>query len=153
MKKTLLIILIFSLSGCGLYRGDNGLSFFKPYYMKRDILVTKVDLNILDKTDMILTKELWQKKDVIFCKDSQKLTLLCALEKASVYVLGKYNHRQPALQEVRFIIDDIFQSRWDKHRLRDFNSNPKTSFEDIKLVIDKAKETVKIKLQKNVKVP
>lgn len=83
------------------------------------------------------------------CAKSEKLDLFCALEKASIDVMGKYIHRQPALQEVRFAIDDNYKSRWSKHRLIDFNSNKDTSFNDVKSVLEMAISTVKMKITHN----
>ena len=46
-------------------------------------------------------------------------------------VTGDYVHRHPALQEVRFIIDDKYNNRWKVHILADYNINPETSIKDI----------------------
>jgi hypothetical protein len=56
-------------------------------------------------------------------------------------------HRQPALQEIRFVIEDNYKNRWSVHRLADFNAHPDTTFNDVKLVIAKAVGTVKSKLR------
>ena len=66
-----------------------------PSYWNRNISVSHDSLKILKMSKQILTKELWQKEDVVFCKNSNKLTLFCALKKASIEVLGKYKHHQP----------------------------------------------------------
>lgn len=148
MKKVILLsLLLFIFFGCT--KTENGLVFGTPDYEKRSILVTQTDLNILQKTDEILNKEkAWKKNSIRVCKDSLKLSLYCALEKASIEIMGKYVHRQPALQEIRFIIDDYYKDRWKIHRLADFNAHSETSFEDVKSVINKAIETVKTKLAK-----
>lgn len=62
-------------------------------------------------------------------------------------MLGKYIHRQAALQEIRFVIDDYYKGRWKVHRLADFNSHPDTTFEDINIVIAKAMEKIRGKLR------
>ena len=76
----------------------------------------------------------------------QRLSLYCALERASIEVNGVYVHRQAALQEIRFIINDQYKNRWKGHRLADFNAHPGTSFKDIKSVINSAIMVVKNKL-------
>ena len=63
--------------------------------------------------------------------------------------MGEYVHRQPALQEVRFAIDDNYKDRWDKHRLVDFNSHNDTNFADIKYVLNVAISTVRRKITHN----
>jgi len=145
MKKLLTLVLIVTLCGCT--KTENGLVFGIPDYEKRDIHVSQVDLDILTRADHLLSSErVWEKGHPEDCSDAQKMDLFCALEKASVDVMGKYVHRQPALQEVRFVIDDIYKSRWSKHRLIDFNSHQDTSFEDIKSVLNKAISTVRYKI-------
>jgi hypothetical protein len=134
------------LASC--YQTENGLVFGLPDYEKRDIKVTQVDLDILLKADALLKDEtVWRKEATGARDDSGELTLLGALEQASIEVNGTYIHRQPALQEVRFAIDDIFKDRWKIHRLEDFNSHPNTSFADVKTVIAKAIGTIKNKLR------
>lgn len=147
MNRSLLsVILAFILSGC--YQTENGLVFGLPDYEKRDVKVTQIDLDILLKTNALLKDEsVWRKDAVRICDESVKLSLYCALEKASIEMNGKYIHRQPALQEVRFVIDDNYKNRWKVHRLADFNAHPDTSFSDVKFVIAKAIKTVKGKLR------
>jgi len=137
---------IFLLPGC--YQTENGLVFGLPDYEKRDVKVTAVDLEILLKADALLKDEsVWKSDADRICNDPIKLSLYCALKKASVEVSGEYIHRQPALQEVRFVIRDDYRNRWKVHRLADFNANPATSFDDVKSVIAKAIEIVKGKLR------
>ncbi|MDX2504306.1 MAG: hypothetical protein QNL62_07505 [Gammaproteobacteria bacterium] len=148
MKKILITsILVFLLSGCSLT--ENGLVFGTPDYEKRNIQVTEIDLSILLKVNELLkNKSLWNNSSIRECRKSIKLSLFCALKNASVEITGNYVHRQPALQEVRFIIDDNYKSRWSVHRLADFNAHPDTSFEDVKSVITLAIEAVKGKLRR-----
>lgn len=146
MRVVLSTILVLALSGC--YQTENGLVFGKPEYEERNIAVSQIDLDILLKADALLKDEtFWRKDAVRICSELSKLDLYCALERASVEVTGKYVHRQPALQEVRFVIDDYYKNRWSAHRLADFNAHPDTSFNDVKQVIAKATESVKNKLR------
>ncbi len=131
----------------GVYKTENGIVLGMPDYEKRDIRVSQVDLDILTRADGLLSGENeWSKARVPDCRQSDKLDLYCALERASVEVLGTYVHRQPALQEVRFAIDDRYRQRWTKHRLADFNAHGDTGFEDVKSVLAQAIATVKEKL-------
>ena len=155
MKKSIVYVAVtFILLGSfvifgviGVYKTENGLVLGLPAYEKRDIHVSQVDLDILTKADTLLSSaSRWRKGPVSNCSQSEKLDLYCALERASVEVMGKHIHRQPALQEVRFTIDDDYRERWTKHRLIDFNANKDTSFEDIKFVLAQAIATVRGKL-------
>ena len=147
MNKTILYItLALFLGGC--YRTENGLVFGLPDYEKRNIKVTQIDLDILRKTNALLKDAThWNKDASRICQESHSLSLYCALKKASMEVTGKYVHRQPALQEVRFVINDNFKNRWKVHRLADFNAYPDTSFDDVKTVISKALDKVRAKLR------
>lgn len=128
---------------------ENGLVFAIPDYEKRNIEVSQVDLDILVKADEILhDKDSWRKDPARVCGKSRRITLYCALEKASIEVQGSYIHRQAALQEVRFVIDDRYRDRWERHRLTDFNAHPDTTFRDVKSVIKKTIDTVTGKLRK-----
>jgi hypothetical protein len=135
------------ITGC--YRTENGLVFGKPDYEKRDILVAEIDLKILLRANELLADEKsWHRKSERECNNQEPYSLYCALKKSSIEVNGNYIHRQPAFQEVRFVIDDLYKDYWEVHRLADFNSNEKTSHEDIKKVLTVAIERVKKKLQR-----
>lgn len=154
MKKLFILLAVLVIlayvGGFRLYKTENGLVFGVPDYEKRDIHVSQVDLDILIKANELLPNEnAWRRERVSDCSQSKKLDLYCALETASVLVMGKYVHRQPALQEVRFSIDDNYKNRWDKHRLVDFNSHSDTSFADIKYVLNVAMSTVRRKITHN----
>lgn len=137
MKQLMMVFTLFILSAC------------TPNYEKRDIVATQIDLEILEEVESRLIQKNWTKEYFWECKKRDKLNLFCLLKQSSIKVLGKYNHRQVALQEVRFVIDDSFHERWDKHRLMDFNTHSKTTFEDVKLVIHRAKKRVEEKLKEH----
>ena len=153
-KKLIYAAVILILLSCyvifgviGVYKTENGIVLGLPDYEKRTIHVSQVDLEILTKADTLLSnKNRWSKARVSNCAQAKNLDLYCALQKACVAVMGKYIHRQPALQEVRFAIDDNYRERWTKHRLIDFNAAKETSFNDIKSVLAQAIATVKGKL-------
>ena len=133
----------------GVYKTENGIVLGLPDYEKRSIHVSPVDLEILVRADTLLADESsWRKEHLSDCSLSRKLDLYCALEQATIAVTGRYVHRQPAIQEVRFAIDDLYRERWSRHRLVDFNAHQKTHFGDIKSVLDRATATVKKKLER-----
>jgi hypothetical protein len=121
----------------------------KPAYEQRDQPVTKDDLLILKRADEILLDETkWNRKDDRTCKPDDKIwSLFCALQKASIEVLGKYDHRRVALQEVRFEIENVTKGREFEHRLMDYNNLPTTQFKDIKHVLKKATGKVAARLR------
>ena len=89
---------------------------------------------------------MWNRHDDRVCDDDEasgKRSLFCALQKAAREILGEYQHRNVALQEVRFVIQDATRDRQTEmvirslrrfsvpHRLMDFNNLPETRFEDV----------------------
>jgi hypothetical protein len=145
MKKILQSTLLICLS----FLASQAVAQDKPAYERRDQPVTKDDPLILKRADEILSDETkWNRKDDRTCRPEDKeWSLFCALEKASIEVLGKYDHRRAALQEVRFAIEDVTQGREFEHRLMDFNNLPTTQFKDIKKVLKMATEKVAAKLK------
>ena len=111
---------------------------------QRDLPVTTQDLAILDHADNILSDPAkWNRRDDRICTPGDTTwSLFCALQRASVEVLGAYDHRRAALQEVRFAIEAAAPNQVFEHRLRDYNNLPTTRFEDIKTVLHVARQRV-----------
>jgi hypothetical protein len=132
----------------------------------RDQPVTEDDLRILQRADSLLKDvSVWNRDDDRECADDEaagKWSLFCALQKADREILGTYEHRNVALQEVRFAIQDATRDRQTEmvtralrqfslpHRLMDFNNLPETRFADIKQVLRFATERVGARLKRRV---
>jgi hypothetical protein len=119
-----------------------------PEVESRSQPVTGEDLRILQRADQILSSPaVWNRKDTRTCKPADRTwSLFCALEKASLDVLGAYRHREVALQEVRFAIEDATRGIQFEHRLMDYNNLASTRFEDIKAVLRVAADRVSARL-------
>jgi hypothetical protein len=119
---------------------------------RRDQPVTMDDVRILTRAAELLKDEsAWNRADDRECKDDEataKRSLFCALQKACIDVLGSYDHRRVALQEVRFAVEDATRGQDFEHRLRDFNNLPTTQLTDIKRVLSVATERVQSRLKK-----
>lgn len=111
--------------------------------------MSRDDLRILERADALLaTEESWNRHDDRNCPAGQRsLSLFCALQAASVEVLGSYDHRRVALQEVRFAIEEVSGGKEFEHRLMDFNNQPETRFQDIKRVLSIARGRVEARLR------
>ena len=122
-----------------------------PELERRDQLVTDDDLRILLKAEELLKNEsVWNRKDDRECGDDEatgKRSLFCALQKACTDVLGTYDHRRVALQEVRFAVEDATRGQDFEHRLRDFNNLPTTRLADLQKVLRVATDRVKSRLK------
>jgi hypothetical protein len=118
---------------------------------RRDQAVTAEDLLILEKAAGLLSTETtWNRNDDRECADDEasgKRSLFCALQKASIDVLGKYDHRRAALQEVRFAVEDATRGQQFEHRLRDFNNLPSTTLADVRTILQVAAERVQARLK------
>jgi hypothetical protein len=120
-----------------------------PAYEDREQAVSVEDLAILDRANVLLADgSSWNRNDTRECSpDAPTLSLFCALQKASIEVLGSYDHRRVALQEVRFAIEEVSGGREFEHRLMDFNNLPQTTFDDIKRVLAIARSRVATRLK------
>ena len=122
-----------------------------PELERRDQPVTYDDLRILLTAEELLKNEsVWNRKDDRECEDDEatgKRSLFCALQKACIDVLGAYDHRRVALQEVRFAVEDATRGQDFEHRLRDFNNLPTTRLADIKAVLRVATDRLKSRLK------
>jgi hypothetical protein len=95
--------------------------------------VTKADVRIVQRARQILdSPSKWDRADTRVCAaDAKTFSLYCALEKATDEVSGKFEHRGAAMQEARFVIDEIAPNRQNyNHRLMDYNNDPTTTFAD-----------------------
>jgi hypothetical protein len=95
--------------------------------------VTQADVKIVERAQQILSDpSKWNRADNRVCPaDARTFSLYCALEMATDEVGGKFEHRGAAMQEARFVIDDIApRARSYDHRLMGFNNDPRTTFAD-----------------------
>jgi hypothetical protein len=59
------------------------------------------------------------------------------LEKATEEVSKNFQHRGAAMQEARFVIDEVLATgNHYEHRLKDYSNDPKTSFADVRKFFD-----------------
>jgi hypothetical protein len=96
--------------------------------------VTQVDLEIAARAREILdSPSKWNRADTRVCPPTAtKFSLYCALEKATKEKSGKFAHRDAAMQEARFVIEDIAPHvNSYEHRLKDYNNDPSTTFADV----------------------
>jgi len=54
--------------------------------------------------------------------------------------MGRYHHRQPALELVREVIAERWRERITSHQLVDFNNHPATTMADLRIVLQVALE-------------
>jgi len=96
--------------------------------------VTEADLRIVHRAREILDSPAkWNRADNRECPPAQrKYSLYCALEKATIEVSVKFEHRAAVMQQARFAIDEVLaKDNHYKHRLMHYNNDPKTTFADV----------------------
>ena len=106
--------------------------------------VTPLDLQIVRNARAILdTPAKWNRADNRKCPaDATTFSLYCALQKATVEAGRSFEHRGAALQEIRFVIDEITISREYDHRLMDYNNDPRTQLSDVRTLFAQALERI-----------
>lgn len=109
--------------------------------------VSEADLEILHETRGFLSEtSKWSKVEETQCDlEAEALTLFCALQKASFDVSDDFLLRRPALEEVRYAIDELSETSLDR-RLIDFNNLETTDLSDIYKVIDMALVRIQARL-------
>jgi hypothetical protein len=96
--------------------------------------VTKYDVQTVQRARQILNSpSVWNRADTRRCPaDASTFSLYCAMKRATDEVTGKFEHRGAAMQEARFVIDEIAPNRGSyNHRLMDYNNDPTTTFADV----------------------
>ncbi len=113
--------------------------------------VTKTDLQIVKRAREILNSESkWNRADNRICPaEAKTFSLYCALQMATVEVCGKAEHRGAALQEARFVIDEIARDRNYDHRLMNYNNDRTTTFSDIQEVLRITQSLISLRLKAN----
>ncbi len=112
--------------------------------------VTKDDVRIVQRAREILNSAAeWNRKDTRTCPaDAKTFSLYCALEKATNEISGKFEHRGAAMQEARFVIDDIAPHHESyHHRLMDYNNDPTTTFADVQKFFRLLEERISTRLK------
>jgi hypothetical protein len=111
--------------------------------------VTEADLKIVKRAREILNSpSKWNRADNRVCPDTAKVfSLYCALQVATTEVTAKPNHRGAALQETRFVVDEITFGRNYEHRLMNYNNDPTTTFEDIQEVLAIVERLITLRLK------
>src|SRR6476620_467566 len=116
----------------------------RPPVMKADLQIVKRAREILDSPSN------WNRADNRECPaEAKTFSLYCALQMATIEIGGKAEHRGAALQEARFVIDEIAADRKYEQRLMNYNNDPTTSFADIQEVLRITESLITLRLKAN----
>ncbi len=112
--------------------------------------VSKSDIEIVKRAREILNSpEKWNRADNRDCPDNAKTySVYCALEKATDEVTSDFAHRGAAMQDSRFVIDEILAPHNQyQHRLMNYNNDPKTTFADVQRFFDLLQQRIEKELK------
>lgn len=114
------------------------------------IPVDQNDLRIIRRAAEILSGEAkWNRKDNRVCPDNaSSWSLYCALDKASVEINGKFDHRLGALEEVRRTVETVSSGKEYQHRLMGYNNDPSTTLADVKKVLSVTADRIATRLRR-----
>jgi hypothetical protein len=116
----------------------SGLSF--DLDATREVPPNAVDREIVKRAAAILSSaSAWNRADDRNCSASATTrSIYCAMEKASTDVTGGADHRRPAMEAVREVVEDRSAGRGYHHRLMDYNNDPRTTLADIAAIFAEA---------------
>jgi hypothetical protein len=101
---------------------------------KHEVPPNAVDREILERASTVITSEaVWNRADNRQCPaNATTWSIYCAVERAMIEVTGGFNHRRPAGQLVRQIVDTRSKDRDYQHRMMDYNNDPRTTLSDVR---------------------
>jgi hypothetical protein len=107
-----------------------------PSANEDDVIILRSALAGVDKIAM------WNRQETQSClsPDQTNTGLFCLLYGAIEKQMGRYHHRQPALELVRAVIAERWRDRITSHQLVDFNNHPATTIADLRTVLRVALE-------------
>ena len=106
---------------------------------------SQTDLEILGVARALLVSEdVWDRADDRNCANDESLiSVYCALARATAAAMGRYQHRQPAMQAVRRVIRSEWPERVVDHRLMNFNNDVRTILSDVERLFDLSEESLR----------
>ena len=112
---------------------------------KHEVPPNAVDKKILEYAATVITSEaVWNRADDRQCRpDATTWSIYCAVQRAMIEVTGGFNHRRPAGQLVRHIVDQRSADRHYSHRMMDYNNDPRTVIADVRSLFAEAIAKVK----------
>jgi hypothetical protein len=110
---------------------------------------TQDDIRIIQRAEALLSDEkVWNRRDSRTCPPNpDKWSLFCALQQATEEISGSVHYRQPALQMVREVLNEVGGNRLGKHRLMDYNNHPDTTLAEIHSLL----RTAQARLEKRLR--
>ncbi len=115
----------------------------------RQLPPTEDDTRIIRRAiALIPSTNAWNKEDNRQCPPNQsKLSLFCALMQATTEISGGVHYRQPAMQAVREVLNEVGVGRFKLHRLMDYNNHPDTTLDEVHALLKGAQAKLEKRAQ------
>jgi hypothetical protein len=112
---------------------------------KHEVPPNALDKAILERASTVITSDaVWNRADDRKCPaDATTWSIYCAVERAMIEITGGFNHRRPAGQLVRQLVDERSANRNYSHRMMDYNNDPRTVMADVRSLFAEAIARVK----------
>lgn len=112
---------------------------------QKEVPPNALDAKIVKQASEILSSAaVWNRNDTRKCPPSATtFSIYCAGEKAVEEVTGGtglIDHRRPAMEVIREVVEDRAAGRNYKHRLMEYNNDPRTTMDDVRSVFSDALE-------------
>jgi hypothetical protein len=106
----------------------------------RQLPPTQDDIRIVQRaTALLASPAVWNKADDRQCPpEPTRWSLFCAMMQATTEVSGGVHYRQPAMQAVREVLNEVGGERVRLHRIMDYNNHPATTLDDIHALLARA---------------
>jgi len=110
-----------------------------------EVAPNALDREIVRRAAAILTNDaVWNRADNRKCApNATTWSIYCAVERASIDLIGAFHHRRPATELVRQIVDERTRGRQYSHRLMDYNNDPSTHLTDVQSLFAEAEARIK----------
>jgi hypothetical protein len=111
----------------------------------RQLPPTQDDIRIIQRAiALIPSRDVWNKADNRQCPPGQtKVSLFCAMMQATTEISGGVHYRQPAMQAVREVLNEVGGTRVKLHRIMDYNNHPDTTLDEIHALLRRAEAKLK----------
>ena len=112
---------------------------------KHEVPPNALDKEILERASRVITSDaVWNRADDRKCPaDATTWSIYCAVERAMIEVTGGFNHRRPAGELVRQVVEERSAGRNYSHRMMDYNNDPRTVMADVRSLFAEAVARIK----------
>jgi hypothetical protein len=115
----------------------------------RQLPPTAEDIVIVGRAiELLANTSVWNKEDDRKCPPNPvKWSLFCAMMQATTEVSGGVHYRQPAMQTVREVLNEVGVGRFKLHRIMDYNNHPDTTLAEVHALLKTAQSRLEQKLK------